>query len=174
MLTNFYYRLHIHGKEITRSKRKRKHGSENSSKSVQSRVLAKEHMSNSKNVPKRQKIDPKKPIHEKKFACKFCDKSYTQAHSLKTHIKTVHEGKKAGKRFKCRYPLCTEAFTQSHSLKNHIQKQHKETDKVEPSTSTNVDLKQTGEVEDFESVMNKSGLFNPEKRNFFDESDSDD
>ena len=117
-------RLHIHGKEVSRSGRKRKHGSENSSKSVQSRVLAKEHMSNAKNLPKRKKVDSKKLIHAKKFACKFCDKSYTQSHSLKTHMKKVHEGKKAEKLHRCQYPSCKAAFTQSHSLKDHIRRIH--------------------------------------------------
>ena len=93
-------------------------------------------MSNSKNVPKRQKIETKKPpkrqkkpIHEKKFACKFCDKSYTQSHSLKTHIKTVHEGTKQQKKYKCQHPFCKEAFTQAHSLKNHIKRVHTENQK---------------------------------------------
>ena len=80
-------------------------------------------MSNSKKKPKRQKVATKEPIHAKKFACKFCEKSYTQSHSLKTHMRNVHEGKKQGKNYKCQ--LCKQAFTQSHSLRNHIQRVHK-------------------------------------------------
>ena len=32
--------------------------------------------------------------HEKKYSCELCDKSYTQSHSLKSHVKIVHDGKK--------------------------------------------------------------------------------
>ena len=56
----FTIRLHLHGKEVSRLKRKRKHGSENSSKSVQSRVLAKEHRLGGKKA-KKQIVVPKKP-----------------------------------------------------------------------------------------------------------------
>ena len=59
----------------------------------------------------------------KKFTCQLCDKSYTQSHSLKSHVRIVHDGLKAEKRYKC--PTCREGFTQSHSLKNHIEREHK-------------------------------------------------
>ena len=94
----FPFRLHIHGKEITRSKRKRKHGAENSSKSVQSRVMAKElrlssrsKSENPQNKSPENVATPTVPKKQKKFCCKFCDKSYTQAHNLKSHIQKIHK-----------------------------------------------------------------------------------
>ena len=91
----FIFRLHIHGVEMTRSKRKRKHGAENSSKSVQSRVLAKELRLSSRLPNGNSKIvtttTPVVPVKEKRFGCKFCDKSYTQAHNLKSHIQKIHK-----------------------------------------------------------------------------------
>ena len=66
---------------------------------------------------------PKTNQNLKKFTCQHCDKSYTQSHSLKSHVRIVHEGMKAEKRYKC--PTCKEGFTQSHSLKSHIEREHK-------------------------------------------------
>lgn len=86
----------------------------------------------------------------KSFSCQLChNKSYTQSHSLKQHIKTggyifyrykhlifhknfivhlnfifftVHEGVKAEKLYKC--ISCDKSYTQSHSLKHHIRLVH--------------------------------------------------
>ena len=92
----FSFRLHIHGKEITRSKRKRKHGAENSSKSVQSRVLAKElrlSRSQTEKLKSQEHVasSPTVPHKRKRFCCKYCDKSYTQAHNLKSHVQKIHK-----------------------------------------------------------------------------------
>ena len=89
----FTIRLHIHGKEITRIKRKRKHGAENSSKSVQSRVMAKELRlsSRSKNEKPKNVGTVKVPVKQKRFCCKYCNKSYTQSPNLKSHVKKTHK-----------------------------------------------------------------------------------
>ena len=76
---------------MTRSKRKRKHGAENSSKSVQSRVMAKELRLKPVNKSEENVETSKLPAKQKRFCCKFCDKSYTQAHNLKSHIKKIHK-----------------------------------------------------------------------------------
>ena len=69
---------------------------------------------------------------ERKYNCEMCDKSYTQSHNLKTHIKKVHEGTKEkeekGPRsdhkgiFTCNN--CDKSYTQSHNLKTHIKNVH--------------------------------------------------
>ena len=76
-----------------------------------------------KPVPDSKKKVAKTNQPLKKFTCQLCDKSYTQSHSLKSHVRIVHDGLKAEKRYKC--PTCREGFTQSHSLKNHIEREHK-------------------------------------------------
>jgi len=54
-------------------------------------------------------------VHNRqRFSCNACDKSYTQSHLLKSHIKIVHEGIKT---IKC--VTCNRYFTQKHSLKIH-------------------------------------------------------
>ena len=55
----------------------------------------------------------------KTFSCQSCDKSYTQSHILRRHIKNVHEGIKE---YSCKF--CDKSYTQSHNLKTHIRKVH--------------------------------------------------
>ena len=53
----------------------------------------------------------------------ICDISFTRKHSLKIHIQTIHEGKKAGKKpFKCN--ICEDSFKQKTTLKIHIARTH--------------------------------------------------
>ena len=56
-----------------------------------------------------------------KNKCKFCRKGFTQPHTLKLHIKNVHEGVKP---FKC--PSCGKAFSIGQNMKRHIKIHHKE------------------------------------------------
>ena len=149
----FQIRLHLHGREVTSTNRLEFHGSENSSKSVKMRVVVKNQNVSKRRLPKKsdkgsiRKKTTKTDQELKKFACKLCNKSYTQSHSLNSHVRIVHEGRKAEKRYKC--PSCSDAFTQSHSLKSHIQREHNGNDKkngqsketlAKPSTS----LKKSG------------------------------
>ena len=51
---------------------------------------------------------------KKRFSCNACDKSYTQSHSLKSHIKIVHDGKKD---FHC--DTCGNTFGRKQALESH-------------------------------------------------------
>ena len=51
---------------------------------------------------------------KKRFSCNACDKSYTQSHSLKSHIKIVHHGKKD---FHC--DTCGNTFGRKQALESH-------------------------------------------------------
>ena len=51
----------------------------------------------------------------KRFSCNACDKSYTQSHSLKSHIKIVHDGKKE---FNC--DICGNSFGRKQALETHL------------------------------------------------------
>ena len=48
-----------------------------------------------------------------------CGKSFTQSHSLETHLHTVHDGYKD---YKCEF--CKKSFSQAVHLKRHIHKIH--------------------------------------------------
>ena len=63
-------------------------------------------------------------VHEevKYFSCQTCDKSYTQYHNLKKHIKSAHEGVK---KLSCK--LCDKSYAHDHKLKNHIKTFHQGT-----------------------------------------------
>ena len=56
--------------------------------------------------------------HIKKYYCKMCIKSYPYPASLKTHIETVHEGK----RFKCE--KCDHTSTQKVFIEEHTKRVH--------------------------------------------------
>ena len=78
-----------------------------------------------KSVDQKRKVSDMTPNVEnetlkkpKRYSCQACEKSYTQSHSLKTHILTVHRGQK----YYCQ--ACDKSYTHSHSLKTHIQKVH--------------------------------------------------
>ena len=152
----FQIRLHLHGREVTSTNRLEFHGSENSSKSVKMRVVVKNQNASKRKLQKKSEVNSDKDSIRKrkkttqtdqelkKFACKLCNKSYTQSHSLNSHVRIVHEGRKAEKRYKCL--SCSDAFTQSHSLKSHIQREHNGNDKkngqskkslAKPSSSLN-------------------------------------
>ena len=53
------------------------------------------------------------------FPCHSCDKSYTELHSLKNHIKIVHEGAKI---YSCN--LCDESYTDYKDLNRHYKRAH--------------------------------------------------
>ena len=53
---------------------------------------------------------------KKPFQCQSCDKRFSQATSLKTHIASVHEGKK--RCFLCE--ICNNQFTQKCNLDAHV------------------------------------------------------
>ena len=53
------------------------------------------------------------PVHEKIHSCKYCKKTFTQQHSMKTHER-IHSGEKP---YSCKY--CEKKFTQQHSVKTH-------------------------------------------------------
>ena len=55
----------------------------------------------------------------KEFPCKLCEKSYSQPHSLRQHVKNFHEKLKD---YSCEY--CDTHYTQSHSLRSHIKRAH--------------------------------------------------
>ena len=65
-----------------------------------------------------------------KYKCNQCERAYTQAHNLKLHIKSVHEGIKKTKKYNCY--ACEKVFTQSHNLKLHIKRVHEETKILKP------------------------------------------
>ena len=52
---------------------------------------------------------------EKDFTCESCEKSFTQADSLRGHIKSIHEGQKD---FKC--DSCGKLFTCAGNMRRHI------------------------------------------------------
>ena len=56
---------------------------------------------------------------DQQFQCKTCYSTFTQRSSLKTHVKTVHEGKK---RFQCNE--CESSFTSKQNLIKHASKGH--------------------------------------------------
>ena len=55
------------------------------------------------------------------FACQHCDKSFTQAKSLKQHMKAVHEGEKP---YMC--PQCDYKTSYKHYLRTHLRNHTKE------------------------------------------------
>ena len=58
-----------------------------------------------------------KTVHEgcNDFKCESCEKSFTQADSLRGHIKSIHEGQKD---FKC--DSCGKLFTCAGNMRRHI------------------------------------------------------
>ena len=63
--------------------------------------------------------DRLKNFNEDFLKCEFCKKSFTQAGSLRRHIKTIHKGHKD---FKC--DTCRKSFTQASILRTHIKTIH--------------------------------------------------
>ena len=51
--------------------------------------------------------------------CDLCDKDFSQSHTLKRHIDSVHEGLKNHK-----YDFCDKNIRQSQTLKKHITTVH--------------------------------------------------
>ena len=62
----------------------------------------------------------------KAFPCQYCEKGYTQSHSLKSHMLNVHKeakfSSKGQKVFQCQ--SCEKSFTISNILKKHIENVH--------------------------------------------------
>ena len=55
----------------------------------------------------------------KEYKCDLCNKEFSQNHSLKIHVQSVHEGIKK----QCKY--CDKTFSSSNYLKMHINRVHK-------------------------------------------------
>lgn len=62
-------------------------------------------------------VDHIKTVPEGTFVCSVCDKSFTRKASLKNHIETVHEGKRA---HACH--VCFKSFAKRGNLKQHIER----------------------------------------------------
>lgn len=57
--------------------------------------------------------------HSKKFGCEQCEKSFTQAHNLKAHVKSAHENIKD---LNC--DLCPYASVDRGNLARHMRNHH--------------------------------------------------
>ena len=64
-------------------------------------------------------------LHEghKDYKCTFCGKSFSYAHHLKRHTRTIHEGNK-DYNYKCE--SCNKTFTGAQMLKMHIHTVHED------------------------------------------------
>ena len=65
------------------------------------------------------------PKESKRFTCKFCGKSYTQSHSLKTHNKNKHDGNKLCEIEGCNYVRKNQNYIY-HLMTNHFNQKFEE------------------------------------------------
>ena len=63
----------------------------------------------------------------KKYSCKHCRKPFSNPHSLKVHVSSVH------KKVKHKCPHCGKQFSQKANLSTHISNVHDEIDHVCPT-----------------------------------------
>ena len=80
-----------------------------------------------------------KPLEvRKEFGCDMCEKSYSQANALKSHIKDVHENTIRI----CEY--CNKDFASKQNLQQHILKNHEES---HPCDSCDFRFKELSELQ---------------------------
>ena len=79
-------------KKVTKKNTPKKVVAKSSNKKTPVRRVTKAKRSPFAKKAKTKKATPKKDLHPaKKYACTMCSKSYTQSHSLKSHVQKVHE-----------------------------------------------------------------------------------
>jgi len=79
-------------KKVTKKNTPKKVVAKSSNKKTPVRRVTKAKRSPFAKKTKTKKATPKKDLHPaKKYACTMCSKSYTQSHSLKSHVQKVHE-----------------------------------------------------------------------------------
>ena len=62
---------------------------------------------------------------KKKFKCSICESTFATKNTLKTHVDTIHDGKKLQTtRVKC--TTCEKIFSSSSNIRTHISNKHKD------------------------------------------------
>ena len=65
------------------------------------------------------------PGKKKPFKCSICEATFTTKNTMKTHIDSIHDGKKLNaSRVKC--TICEKIFSSSSNIRTHISNKHKD------------------------------------------------